>query len=222
LNVITVCAEGGDFKRAAQFASRAAELFPKSAEVFIARGAAYTLLGQLDRAYQDFSTAASLSPERPDARFFLALVDYKQGKFPDALSVLRSAQKMGIADADLDYLTAECLLKIDSADTQAALGYLDHAIELNPQSAAARTLRGKLLLDRNLPARALTDLEVSVRQDPSSRSAIYNLARAYRMLGRAGDAEALFQQLRNQQADTLTEVGDSRLSGALARGGEQP
>lgn len=222
LNVITACAEGGDFNAAAQFASRAADLFPKSAEVFIVRGAAYTLLGQLDRAHQDFETAVGLSPGRPDARFFAALIDYKQGKFSDALAALRSARKEGIADADLDYLTAECLLKMDPINTQAALRSLDRAIELNPQSVAARTLRGKLLLDANRPAPALQDLELAAKQDPPSRSAIYNLARAYRALGRAGDAEALFRRLRNQQTDTLSEVGNARLSGALTGNGEQP
>lgn len=222
LNVVTVCAEGGDFNAAAHFASRAADLFPKSAEVFIVRGAAYALLGQLDRAYQDFATAAGLSPERPDARFFVALIDYKQGKFSDALAALRSAHEDGIADADLDYLTAECLLKIDPTNTQTALHYLDHAIELNPHSAPARTLRGKLLLDANHPAEALEDLELAAKQDPPSRSAIYNLARAYRALDRPADAEALFRRLRNQQTDTLSEVGKARLSGALAGNGGQP
>lgn len=222
LNVVTVCAEGGDFNTAAQFASRAAELFPKSAEVFIVRGAAYTLLGQLDRAHRDFVKALGLSPERPDTRFFVALIDYKQGKFSDALAALRSAQKAGISDADLDYLTAECLLKIDPADTQTALDYLNHAIELDRHSVAARTLRGKLLLDGNRPAQALGDLELAAKQEPSSRSAIYNLARAYRALDRPEDAEALFRQLRNQQTDTLSELGKARLSGALAGNGEQP
>ncbi|HZQ55629.1 MAG TPA: tetratricopeptide repeat protein [Bryobacteraceae bacterium] len=222
LNVITVCAEGGDFNAAARFASRAAELFPNSAEVFIVRGAAYTLLGQLDQAHRDFVKAMGLSPERPDARFFAALIDYKQGKFSDALSILRSARKEGIADADLDYLSAECLLKIDPADTQAALHDLNHAIELNPRSVAARTLRGKLLLDANRPAQALGDLELAAKQEPSSRSAIYNLARAYRALDRPADAEALFRRLRNRQTDTLSEMGDARLSGALTGSGEQP
>ena len=222
LNVITVCAEGGDFNAAAQFASRAADLFPQSAEVVIVRGAAYTLLGQLDRAHQDFVKAMRLSPERPDARFFVALIDYKQSKFSDALSALRSAQKAGIVDADLDYLTAECLLKLDPANTQTALHYLDHAIELNSHSVAARTLRGKLLLDANRPSQAVEDLELAAKQEPSSRSAIYNLARAYRALGRPSDAEALFRQLRNQQTDTLSELGNARLSGALAGNGEQP
>jgi predicted Zn-dependent protease len=114
------------------------------------------------------------------------------------------------------------LLKIDPADTQAALHDLNHAIELNPRSVAARTLRGKLLLDANRPAQALGDLELAAKQEPSSRSAIYNLARAYRALDRPADAEALFRRLRNRQTDTLSEMGDARLSGALTGSGEQP
>lgn len=222
LNVITVCAEGGDFNKAIEFSSRAVELFPKSSEVFIVRGAAETLIGQLDPAYQDFSTAARLSPDRPDARFFIALIDYKQGKFSAAASVLKSAQNAGLVDSDLDYLMAECLLKIDPGSPAPALRYLDSAIRLNPESASARTLRGKLLLDGNQPGRALEDLQIATRRDPSSRSAIYNLARAYRTVGKEKEAQALFRQLKNRTTEIVSEAGDARLAGVLTRSGDLP
>ncbi|MGA7415888.1 MAG: tetratricopeptide repeat protein [Bryobacteraceae bacterium] len=220
LNLATVCAEGGNYQRAAEVATKASVLFPESAEVFIVRGAAYTFLGQLDTAYADFTAAAKLAPGRADARFFLALMDYKQGKFSDAVSVLEAAQKQGIVDSDLDYLMSECVLKIDSANTALALQHLDRAIELNPHSTAARTSRGKLLLDSNQVKQAMTDLQLALKDDPSSRSAQYNLARAYKSLGRTSEAQALFQQLRDAKTNTLTEMGDVRLTEALTDKGQ--
>ena len=220
LNLTTVCAEGGNYQRAADVATKASLVFPESAEVFIVRGSAYTFLGQLDAAYTDFTTAAKLAPARADVRFFLALTDYKLGKFSEAVSVLEVAQKQGIVDSDLEYLMSECVLKIDSANTALALRYLDRAIELNPHSTAARTSRGKLRLESNQVKEATADLELALKDDPSSRSAQYNLARAYISLGRTSEAQALFQQLRDTKTNTLTEMGDVRLTEALTDKGQ--
>ncbi|MGA8594702.1 MAG: tetratricopeptide repeat protein [Bryobacteraceae bacterium] len=218
LNLVTVCAEGGNFAKAADVAAQARRLFPNSPDVLIVQGAAETLLGHLDQAYDDFAAGARLAPSRADARFFLALTDYKQAKFSEAISILQSSAKEGIADSDLDYLMAECLRKLDPANRDAALHELDRAIDLNRNSVSARTLRGKLLLESGRPKEALTDLEIARHQDPNSRAALYNLARVYQALGRTGEAQALFRQFREETADTLNEFGDRRLNEALAGG----
>jgi tetratricopeptide (TPR) repeat protein len=218
LNLVTVCAEGGDFAQAAKVAAGARRLFPNSPDVFIVQGSAETLLGHLDQAYDDFAMGSRLAPTRADARFFLALTDYKQAKYSEAISILQTAAKDGIADSDLHYLMAECLRKVDAGNKDAALRELDQAIELNGNSVSARTLRGKLLLELGRPKEALTDLEVASRRDPDSKAARYNLARVYRALGRTQEAQTLFQQFRPEAGDTLNEFGDRRLNEAL-RGG---
>jgi predicted Zn-dependent protease len=218
LNLVTVCAEGGDFAKAADVAAQARRLFPNSPDVFIVQGAAETLLGHWDQAYDDFAAGARLAPARADARFFLALTDYKQAKFSEAISILRASAKDGIADSDLHYLMAECLRKLDPANRSVALHELDRAIDLSRNSVSARTLRGKLLLESGHLNEALTDLEFARHQDPDSRAAMYNLARVYRALGRTHEAQALFRQFREETADTLNEFGDRRLHEALTGG----
>jgi tetratricopeptide (TPR) repeat protein len=215
LNLITACAEGGDLAKAADIAAQTKRLFPDSADAAIVLGAAETMLGHLERAYAEFSDGARLAPSRPDARFFLALVDYKQGKFSDAIAVLQTALKDGVADSDLHYLMAECLLKENSANVEQALNELDRALDLNTKSVAARALRGKLLLESGRPKQAIADLELARQQDPQSRAALYNLARAYQIEGRTTEARALFQQLRSPGADALNEITKTRLNDAL-------
>lgn len=222
LNLVTVCAEGGDFGKAAEVASQAAALFPQSAEVVIVRGAANSLLGRTDQAHQDFATGARLAPKRPDARFFLALTAYKEGDFKQAITILKQANEDGLQDSDLHYLMAECLVRTDSAKTDTAVAELKQAVQLNPDSVAARTLRGRLLLERGKPAEAVTDLEIASRLNPGSRSAVYNLAKAYRQLGRTEQAEVLFRKLRSEKPDILQEVGDRRLNDALIDNGQNP
>ena len=222
LNLVTLCADGGNLEKAAEIASKAVEVFPESPQVFVVRGAASTLLGQLDKAAEDFTTASRLSPRSADPRFFLALTDYKLGKFADAVKVLQSAISSKIVDSDLHYLLAECLLKSDPAQLNTAMAELNSAIELDSQSVSARTLRGKLLLDAGHWKEAAADLEFATHQDPSSRSATYNLARAYQKLGRADEAQRLFQQLRTKSGDTISEFGARRLNQALTLKENQP
>lgn len=215
LNLVTVCAEGGDFARAAETAAEARRLFPNSPDVVIVQGAAETLLGHLDRAYDNFAAGVRLAPSRADARFFLALTDYKQGKFHEAVAILQRAEKEGIADSDLHYLTAECLVKLDPANSAAALQELDRAVDLNANSVSARTLRGKLLLESGRLQPALKDLEFATHRNPDSRAALYNLARVYRALGRTAEAQTLLRRVRTQTTDTLNEFSGRRLNEAM-------
>jgi tetratricopeptide (TPR) repeat protein len=222
LNLVTLYADQDRFAEAEKIASKAAEEFPKSSEVFLVRGAANTLIGQLDKAYDDFSRAASLAPNEADPRFFLALTSYKEGKFVEAANSLESANRLGIVDSDLHYLRAECLLKVNGANTQPAIAELNRAIELNTNSVSARALRGKLLMESGRTKEAAADLERAHQQDPNSRSAAYNLARAYRTLGLTEESRLLFEQLRNQKADSLGELSQRRLNQVLTRRESQP
>ena len=220
LNLVTVCAEGGDLAKAAQVAAEAATLFPHSPEVLIVRGAASSLLGRSEQATQDFTGALRLAPDRADVRFFLALMDYNQAHYPEAIATLKKAYRDGLQNSDLHYLMAETLLKADAANSDAALAELDQALRLNPDSVAALTLRGRLLLEKGRPQDALAQLEAAHRDDPQSRSTTYNLARTYHALGKNEQAEALFHQLRSGKPDTLKEMSARRLGETKAHSNE--
>lgn len=222
LNLVTLYADQDRYAEAAEVASDAVQAFPESAEVLVVRGAANILIGQLNSAYEDFSSAIRLAPNWADPRFFLALTRYKQGKFADAVNSLESANRRGIADSDLHYLLAECLLKLNAANTQAALHELDKAVELNSDSVSARALRGKLLLEAGSTKEAVADLERAHQRDPGSRTAAYNLARAYQKLGRKGDSQLLFEQLRSGKIDAVSELSQRRLNEVLIQKEGQP
>ena len=222
LNLVTLYADQDRYAEAAKIASDAVQAFPESAEVLVVRGAANTLTGQLDKAYEDFSNAIRLAPDWADPRFFLALTRYKQGKFTDAINALELANQRGIADSDLHYLLAECLLKVNAANTQAAMRELDKAVELNNDSVSARALRGKLRLEAGSTTEAVADLQRAHGRDPASRTAAYNLARAYQKLGRREDARLIFEQLRSGKTDAVGELSQRRLSEVLIQKEAQP
>ena len=222
LNLITVCAEGGDFKSAAAAAAETMKLFPTSADALVAHGAAEALLGESSAALQDFSRGAEIDSSRADIRFFQALMNYKMDKYEDAAHILENAINSGLQDSDLHYLLAECLLKTNAGNEDAAVGQLNQAITLNADSVPARTLRGKLLLESGHAQKAISDLELANKVDPDYRGAAYNLARAYRSAGREAESRAIFRKLHDQSASTVSEAGDRKLNDALSpKGAEQ-
>ncbi len=216
LNLVTLLTDAGQFSQAEKVAAQAVVAFPQNSEVLIVRGAAYSLLGELNKAHSDFAHAIRISPQKADPRFFLAVTDYKLGNYTTAASELKATMQAGVVDSDLEYLLAECMLKIDPTKPADAITELDRAIKLNGKSVPALTLRGKLLLEQGHAREAVTDLEAAHQIDPTMRSATYNLARAYFTLGRRKDAEALYQQLNKQSIDAVSELSDHRMKQVLS------
>ena len=218
LNLITLLTDAGQFAEAKKVATECVTVFPQNAEAFIVRGATETLLGQLNDARGDFESAVKISPGKADPRFFLAVTDYKLNNYAAAAAELRSAMQAGVTSSDLEYLLAECLLKLDPTKPDVAIAELDKAIQLDGDSVPARTLRGKLLLAGGNPQKAVADLEIAHKIDPTMRSAAYNLARAYFAVGKREQAQALYQQLQTQTTDTVTELSDRRIKEVLSGG----
>ncbi len=215
LNLVTLLADTGNFKNAAEVADQAVVAFPQNPDVLVVRGAVNVLLGNMEKSHGDFAGAVAIAPRQPDAQFLLALSDYKQSNYANAIAELKAALGLGINDSDLHYLLAECLLKVDPGKTADALAELDLAIELNSKSVSARSLRGKLLLESGKPKQAVQDLELAHRIDPTSRSALYSLARADTALGKTEEAKALFKQMNSQATDSLGELSDQRVKKVL-------
>lgn len=215
LNLVTLLAETGNLKDAREVADQAVVAFPQNAEVLVVRGAVNILLGTLDKAHSDFAAAIALSPQQPEAQFLLGLSDYKQGNYAVAITELKAALGSGSNDSDLHYLLAECMLKVDPGKTADAIAELDRAIALNNNSVPARTMRGKLLLEAGNPKQAAQDLELAHHIDPTSRSALYNLARADSALGKKEEAMSLFKQLNSQAPDSLGELSDQTVKRVL-------
>jgi predicted Zn-dependent protease len=155
----------------------------------------------------------------------MALADYRQSKFEEAIQVLKNAIASGIVDSDLHYLFAECLIRIDSLHSATVLSELDRAIELNPNSVSARVLRGEILLKTGHPQDAIADLKIARKLEPNpqrdARNATYLLARAYVAIGKQDEAKVLFAQVSSQfssdKADTLNRLSDLKMHAVLHR-----
>jgi len=222
-NLITLFVDTSEMDKAAQVADRAVAALPQSADARSMRGSIELFQGQIDTAYRDFAAAAQLSPHAPDPPFFMALADYRQAKFEEAAKVLRAAMAAGIVDSDLHYMLAECLLRIDPANSKDALEELNEAVRLDPNSVPARSLRGSVLLNAGRPQDALVDLKRARELDPNpqrdTRNTTYLLGRAYEALGRRDEAKAIFAQLGHEystnNSETLNQLSEQKMRATL-------
>jgi len=215
LNLVTLLCDQGRLSDAAGVAGDAVAAFPRDSEVLVVRGAAYTLLGEVAKAQTDFENAIRISPRQAAPRFFLAVSNYKQGKYAAVVKELSESTASGVNDSDLHYLLAEAELRLDPGNLQVPMQELNRAIQLNGRSASALSLRGKLLLQEHHVEAAVTDLELAHSIDPESRNATYNLARAYFAQGKKQEASELFALLKDQNVDPVDEMSERRLKDAL-------
>jgi tetratricopeptide (TPR) repeat protein len=222
-NLIALFVDTSEMDKAAQVADKAVAALPQNADALSMRGSIELYRNQTGEAYRDFSTAAELTPQSPDPLFFMALLDYRQSKFDQAAKLLRDAIASGIADSDLHYMLAECVLRSEPSDARTALTELDQAIQLNPKSVAARILRGERLLAGGRPQDAIIDLKIARELDPhpqrDTSNTTYLLGRAYAALGKRDQANALFAQLGHQftpsKTDTLNQLGYQKIQAEL-------
>jgi tetratricopeptide (TPR) repeat protein len=215
LNLVTLLCDVGRLEDAVNVADEAVSAFPRNAEVLIVDGAAHSLVGKIVEAQSDFRAAIKASPLYGPPRFFLAVSEYKEGKYALVRDEISQAIQAGVKDADLHYLLAEATLRLDPRSTENVLAELTRAIAMNPRQVQALSLRGKLRLQQHDLKDAVYDLELAHSIDPVSASATYNLARAYFALGKSEEANVLSKQLASSGTDAVNELSDQKLKSVL-------
>jgi len=101
-----------------------------------------------------------------------------------------------------------------------AIGHFESALEIDPDYAAAREGLANVCLQKHDDGRAVTHLEVLLRQRPSSIWAWTNLSAAQFRLGRAAEAEAAAR--RALALDATQKINRYVLGISLAAQGKNP
>ncbi len=156
-------------------------------------GSAFGRLAQLYHAHEYFElarrsyrTAGELSPEDPRWSYHLGVMAAERGENELAIRHLRATLRL-----DGSYVPAHVHLGdtlAASGELRAATAAYSRALELEPDHAWALAGRGRITYEEGRTQDALADLEKSVAGPDPPRHAIYQLALAYRDLGRPEDA----------------------------------
>ncbi len=215
-NLTTLLCEHGALRECLDAARHTASVFPKLSEAQLIFGAALVENGRLADSRPAFLAARELDPNAAEPVFFLALADYQAHDYAAAIQSLRASMTSGLRDADLSYLLAASLVQQGNGSSPEVAAELDRALTLNPHSAAALALRGKLNVQRHEYVAAISDLESALKQDPQSQTALYLLARAYQALGRSDEAQALRKRMTLSSDDGVAKLAADRSISVLA------
>ena len=164
-------------------------------------------MNNYDGAVVELKKAVEMAPQRPGTH-------YKLGDAYFSLSQWDLAMEQFQAEISVD--TANCLApwKIGSivlqknGSPEEALADINRALSMCPSLTGARVDRARALVKLNRNAEAAMDLEAAAKADPAEPSTHFLLAKVYRALGRAPDAQTEMQTFSKLEESAREAVAE--------------
>jgi len=219
LDSATLAAKDQDYIAAVNILTTGLQQIPENYKLFLTRGVAYSLQGDLRKAQLDYEKAVALAPKEPSPYLALGICFMDQNQYAAAADILREAIQKGLADVKLNYFFVDALsrqgLTASSPNYQEALATVQAAIALNPEFPYSYLQRAKLELMASHLQEAIADLEHAQKLDPNSTAIAYQLATAYRLAGKTAESNKLFAQVSNMTKLQDAEFRQSTLMGVM-------
>lgn len=171
-----------------------------SAELNVLMGQAYAQQGDMESALKYLQRAVQLKPDVPEANTTAGIIYLKQGKLDEAVTALQSQLKATPADTTAEHALATALDLQGKPDE--AIPLLRSALDRKPDFADARYLLGKILVAKGDAGEAAEHLEAAARIAPEDANIHFQLAQAYRKLGRqelAAKEFQIYQQIKDKR-----------------------
>lgn len=133
-----------------------------------------------------FTFAQEPGKEKLDAIYQSAAADFDAGRFPAAAEKLERVLPYATKSYEVHELLGMTYASMSENDK--AEGHLKLAVQLNPNSAAARTNFGALLMHAAKPALAAEQFRKAVQLEPQNFDANRDLALSYLQTGKIAEA----------------------------------
>lgn len=153
----------------------------------VQRGIALLRSGRLDEAQRFFLAVLQAFPAHVDARHFLGMLRFQQGRVQEALQLLQGVLLSHPSAAVLSNL-GRMLHELGRFGE--ALEHLERAVALDPGSAEAHNNRGSTLRELGRAEHALESYCQALDKRPAWPAALHGKACALSDLGRWNDAES--------------------------------
>ncbi|HXQ16285.1 MAG TPA: tetratricopeptide repeat protein [Caulobacteraceae bacterium] len=161
-----------DYNRALADFNAVLKLQPNTWGALDERGNAYRGKGSYDLAISDYNDAIRLYPNGAAIYFDRGLAHGL--KRDTGLAIADFDRALGMQPNVESYLYARCMIRAAAAiELDKALGDCNHAIQINPQSAADIDARGFVRFKRGEFAPAINDTSEAIRRDSRRGSAFY-------------------------------------------------
>ncbi|HZW35394.1 MAG TPA: tetratricopeptide repeat protein, partial [Candidatus Deferrimicrobiaceae bacterium] len=183
--------------------TKASELDPENAEIDVALGLAYQARGDVGKAAECFRNAIRKKPDYAEAHNDLGIALSQLGRGDEAIREFEAAA------ANVLYVTPEIAYYNlgeeyrRRKDFKKAGDMYRRSISMNDRYADAYLRLAFLDADQGRWAEAARTLEACVAVAPAYAPAWLDLGRAYRALGRSGDARGAFLNAMSNTADPV-------------------
>jgi Flp pilus assembly protein TadD len=214
-----VLAVKGDNAGALAAVSRAVSLAPDNFDAQLTLGRALYGAGDLAAASRALRTAVALRPEDATARFYLATTLEGAGDDEAALAAYRelAAVRPDMAEGHLG--VGVLLVKRGGDANPEGIRELEQALAINGNLYEGRVALGRALIRSGRAAESVEHLKRAAELAPKNPEPHYQLAVAYRRLGRKAEAEAesaIVRRLHEAHRGPASKSGE----GAAAKPGQ--
>ncbi len=209
-------ANQGQFAPAVEAFDKALRRDPKLWQAHLGRGHVRFLLGELDKAAQDYECARSAQPANPDVVVALARCQMQQGNHADALAHLQRVLESQPAHWDANML-AGALAETAKDFARAEQAYRA-ALHAQPDRIEAQTRLGLLYSHSDRASDAGQALERAAREGDQSDALLFHLGLTRANTGNyAGALEAWTRLYERHTEDERLALNIRRISYLLGR-----
>lgn len=170
------------YERAIEDFNKVLILQPANVDALIARGDAFSNLGEAGRAMSDLNHAVALTPRREAAYLARGLAEARRGR--TAMARLDYESTLRLDPRNVPALVNLAALDCLQANYESAIAHLDAAIAIDPRSAMAFYNRGFTRFALRQYDKAIADYDMAIRLEPRLGIAYSNRALARTIEGR--------------------------------------
>lgn len=171
------------------------ERIPGDYRLLLASGLLHNLKSQHDVAETEYRKAMALAPDQASIYVALGMCYEDEDKYFDAVAILQQATARNIKDVLVYYFLADALfrqgLSPNTPQYEQARSAVEAGLSIDPGYAFCYLQKGKLEIMTNRMQEAIADLEHARTLEPNSPPILYQLANAYRRVGRKSEADKL-------------------------------
>lgn len=186
-----------------------ARVAPDSVWLHQAAGEANESQGLYDAAITEYRQVLALAPKRPGIHFRIGRAFLARSRepssdgsgVPEALQAFESELQIDPTNANAAYEIAELHRK--AGEFEKGREFFERALTHYPEFEDALVGLGRTLIALGQPERAIPPLAAATKRNPANEVAYYQIAQAYRVLGRTAEQQqalAEFTRLRNARA----------------------
>lgn len=199
LDLATLSLNHGAFKTGVDVIDAGLHAVPDSAPLYLERGVLEVQMEQYEEANADFRKAATLNPLDDNTSLALGISLLQENKVEESLRIVKRRLAKEPADATLNYLLAELLIRQGvqpgTAAFREAQAAAETAVHAKPDFTLAEDVLTELYLRSGEAALAEETARLALKSDPDDQSAVYNLIVCIRKKQDRAELPQLVQRL---------------------------